>query len=454
MSVDKILNAIKNQRWFFFENNDKILFDSNTALLWANLDYFPYQKQNQRTSEYFSSNGYSEVKNLIEQTNSQRFGGFGDWRIPSEYELWKMIEDKTFPFKYGDGWKINSYSNWCVNYNGKLMLKFLNPIGTLRNTGSVHVIPCSSALIPNNFSHKPKEIPDIFTKNNLMPKFDDAAINEMFRQIYIVKPEVQRKLTGIQQQIKRLKEVELISPKVDWLALKTKFDLGADASPVRYAESLKNLTEHLLDKFDDYTADKATVLDELKKLSPPNELVPNVKAIRADLESFHEDALTLKASLMKTSGLMSLKERLDETRPPFETVTEILTEKVRQMLHKVEFFELQPEFVRKACAALNMTDRPAQKVLEEMIRYVKAGHLQKKVSENLTAAELALNHLQTYRESVAEIYKRTPDINPPKEEILPQVETLLKNISEVTSLLDDEKERHHLTNLIRTLQDL
>ena len=155
--------------------------------------------------------------------------------------------------------------------------------------------------------------------------------------------------------------------------------MGANASPVRYGESLKNLTEHLLDKFDDYTADKASALEELKKLSPPNELVPDVKGVRADLESFHEDALTLKASLMKTSGLMRLTETLAETQPPFETVTEILTEKVRQILLKVEFFELQPEFVRKACAALTLkfdfrseylkqfhiADRVAQKFLEK-----------------------------------------------------------------------------------------
>lgn len=481
--VDRILNAIKNQRWFFFKNKPKVLMDRDTALLWANLDYFPYGKSN-NTNYYSCSNSYTEIKNLVSQTNSNGIDGYKDWRVPTSFELWKMIEDKSFPFQQGDDWAIKNLFGFCMNNNGTFTCKWLSQSGATLNTSTgwdACLIPCNNSVVPKDYeenispankvySEKEKLLMtlNVFVTNGLEPIFNDAAITELFRQIYIVKPEVQRQLTEIQQQIERLNEVELISPKVNWLALKTKFDLGAATSPVRYAESLKNLTEHLLDKFDDYTADKATVLDELKKLSPPNELVPNVKVIRADLESFHEDALTLKASLLKTSGLMRLTEELKYSRPPFETVTEILTEKVRQMLLKVEFFELQPEFVRKACAALtlkfefrseylkqfHMVDRPAQKVLEEMIRYVKAGHLQKKVSENLTAAELALNHLQTYRESVSEIYKRTPNINPPKEEILPQVETLLKNISEVTSLLDDEKERHHLTNLIRTLQDL
>ena len=39
---EKILAAIKAQRWFFFENNDKILFDSRNALIWANLNLFPW----------------------------------------------------------------------------------------------------------------------------------------------------------------------------------------------------------------------------------------------------------------------------------------------------------------------------------------------------------------------------------------------------------------------------
>ena len=37
-AIDKILDAIKGQRWYFFKNKPKVLMDKNTALLWANLD--------------------------------------------------------------------------------------------------------------------------------------------------------------------------------------------------------------------------------------------------------------------------------------------------------------------------------------------------------------------------------------------------------------------------------
>ena len=41
VAVEKILWAVKAQRWYFIENNPKILVDKNTFYIWANLEYFP-----------------------------------------------------------------------------------------------------------------------------------------------------------------------------------------------------------------------------------------------------------------------------------------------------------------------------------------------------------------------------------------------------------------------------
>ena len=40
--INKILEAIKNQRWYFFKNKPKVLMDKWTGILWTNLNYFPY----------------------------------------------------------------------------------------------------------------------------------------------------------------------------------------------------------------------------------------------------------------------------------------------------------------------------------------------------------------------------------------------------------------------------
>ena len=60
--IDKILEAIKNQRWYFFKNKPKVLMDKLTGILWANLDYFPYKNPKESISKFYSTN---EAVNLL-----------------------------------------------------------------------------------------------------------------------------------------------------------------------------------------------------------------------------------------------------------------------------------------------------------------------------------------------------------------------------------------------------
>ena len=473
--VDKILNAIKSQRWFFFKNKPKVLFDRDTALLWNNPNYISYLKKNG------SSYPLSEARTLARDLN---LDGYSGWRIVNRVEFENIANSSSgFPFYVGSNRQIGGnsdrYRGVIIDYDDNGSISYRWTDGDYPGTWSDGVLLIyNKSLVPKDYrdniarvnsiySDKEKLLMtlNVFVTNGLEPIFSDATITELFRQIYIVKPEVQRQLTEIQQQIERLNEVELISPKLDWLALKTKFDLGANVSPVRYAASLKNLTEHLLEKFDDYTADKADVLAEMQKLSPPNELVPDTKAVRKELESFRDDALSLAEALMQTTSLKRLTELHAEVRPPFEVVVETLTEKVRAVLLKVEFFELQPDFVREACAALvlkfdfnseflkqlHLADRVAKNFLVELVRYVKAGHLQTKIGDT-NAARIALAQLQNYREAVANLFRSSP-ANPQKSEILLQAEILQNNFAEVIGALDDEKERRRLSNLLRQLRN-
>lgn len=73
-AVEKILSAIKAQRWYFLENNPKVLLDKNTLNIWANLEYFPYAKEISWGS--FTAYNREEVKNLINEINSQNWGGY------------------------------------------------------------------------------------------------------------------------------------------------------------------------------------------------------------------------------------------------------------------------------------------------------------------------------------------------------------------------------------------
>ena len=115
--TEKILAAIKNQRWFFFKNNKYILLDRDTALIWANLDYFPHAETydgKKNCIPYLCTKFYVTVKNLMREINSGSHGGFNNWKIPSYNDFWKMIKDKSFPFQQGINWEIKNKRFWCI----------------------------------------------------------------------------------------------------------------------------------------------------------------------------------------------------------------------------------------------------------------------------------------------------------------------------------------------------
>ena len=464
--VEKILQAIKNQRWYFFKNKPKVLMDRDTALLWADLNYFPYLKNTPNGTRYHKNEAYPLVANL-------KFADFDKWRFPTYKEICFLVNDKTFSFMEGSNWQIKG-NNWWFAMDEGFNTVDLNNKRQYNYDSSMCILPCNDVFVPeeytnnispqNNFYSETEKLQmtlNIFVQNDLIPLFDDEKITELYRQIYVEKPALQKKFAEVQQEIDKLNEVELISPTVDWLALKTKFDCGAEKSTVKYAESIKNLSQHLLEKFSDYAQEKSAVLDELQKLSPPNELVPNMDRVLADTEKFFDEATALKKSLLSVSNLSTLYALKNETRPPFDLVAEVLTEKVRQVLLQVEFFELQPEFVKSACVALNLKfefegeylkqfrqhDKVTQKIILNLVRFVKAGHLQKRQQEDSpTLAEIVLEHLQNYRYAMAELYKNKSE-EPSDAEITSLTERLQKNLDEVAEMVEDEHERQRLAGI-------
>lgn len=139
-TIDKILEAIKNQRWYFFKNKPHILMDKTTGILWANLDYFPYKKENDA--------GYTldEAKSLV---NNYSINNINDWQIPTLEVFKNMIYDKTFPFQQGRNWRIKEKDYWCCNINN-----WSKNIIDLDNweaySGTSWILPCSYHLIQDS----------------------------------------------------------------------------------------------------------------------------------------------------------------------------------------------------------------------------------------------------------------------------------------------------------------
>ncbi|MBQ7198693.1 MAG: hypothetical protein IJS29_05465, partial [Selenomonadaceae bacterium] len=357
-----LLDAIKNQRWFFFKNKPKIIFDKDTGYIWANPNYFPYKKSD-GDDKYNSG----EVESLIQSINTEGIDGYTNWEIPNKDTLIIFsASHKEFFYRY----------EWFVTYRNKY--KIWNLDSQRYSTFS------SGCVIPFNVNRfpqyrEPSELINFFDENNLEPNFDDKFIDALYKN---------RKHIFTLSKTRRISNVD-----------------AEKSSLVKYAESIQNLTEKLLNQFNTYTRLGAEIFAELKKLSPPNELVPDVAAVRGEIEKIRDDALQLEKSLLAIDNLARLADLNAVQRPPVDLVESTLNQKIARVFDQVEFFLLQENFVRSACAALNtkfefegeylkqfqIKDRVAQKILVNLIRYVKAGHLQQRQEINTPiAAEFVL----------------------------------------------------------------
>lgn len=309
--TQKILSAIVRQRFYFFENNDRILFDGKTALVWANLRYFPYAKNIDGNGERYSRQGsFAEARELLNSTNATRFGDFNDWKIPTPFELWDLVEDDSFPFRSGSYHRIENQDFWCVYHNGHLAVKDLDSNGALSTIHSSYdhcVIPCSHALVPKGFHGSPQEILDIFKAKNLVPKFDDATITELYKKLLSAKN-------------KPAKPEITLAEKFDGAPLSNRFNVAElAASPIKYFDAVNELADALLDALQAYETAQAATIGEFsqaalklgeKYTDNPN-LTPDENRLLADRQKFLARRLELRTDEPK-SQILSLKTQAEK----------------------------------------------------------------------------------------------------------------------------------------------
>ena len=218
---------------------------------------------------------------------------------------------------------------------------------------------------------------------------------------------------------------ELQTAHFDLITLEINFGDSADTSPIRYALAVKNLTEYLSMKFDEYIAEKADVLAELQKLPAAlNEFIPNVQKVRADLNNFNADALQIYSNFIYAENLQGLYNLYKICYPPFNIVAETLTEKIRQVILRVEIFEVMPNFLRGICAEASAEETPTETVFvlsiptnedtisqhidavteiySNLFNYALEGHLRQEIVKK-AAAERVLEILNAYRKSIGNL---------------------------------------------------
>lgn len=387
--VDRILEAIKNQRWYFIKNKPKILFDKNSGLIWANLNWF-----------HFPEFDYSCYRDYInEKINEFRNKFDYNFRLPTCYELWQVVEDKTIPFHTGKNWEISKEA-WCFcEYNGRASIKSLNDCGATaeifndQNYNGL-AFPCSDYFIqntgyqvkvnPSNSAYTEKErlqfTLDLFTKNELWPIFDDAEVTELYKQIYFEKPKLLAQLQELQTQINDLQKVTLLSSDFDYTALLAKYDIKAiDASLIKYYQAVQQWCRELMEKVDYYEEQKASVIRDFNlislKLSKKYEANPNLteaeNTLLCDRQRFFQKNFSLGMNSVKTkllavkkqadaleyrideidegeNSLRELAELEQEKRASFAFLAENTAKIIKNALRKIEYFEANHTFVMNA----------------------------------------------------------------------------------------------------------
>lgn len=400
-AFDKILGAIKEQRWYFFKNKPKVLMDKYSGLLWANLDYFPYCKEG---NDYYSYN--MDLDRVDEEMNKISIDEFNNWRIPTSDELWKMIEDKTFPFQEGEGWSIKNQISFLVNYNsygqGLNLIHYYkygrNAIGNYASC----LLPCNDSITYDTYKNDISEknliytekerlqfTLNLFVNNELCPIFNDENITNLYKKIYFEKPILLDQLSKIQSQIDELEksqEVKLLSSEFDYTELLINYNIDEiNNSIIKYYKAVISWVDGLIERLDYFQEQKSDMIEEFNKiglkLSVKYQENPNLnqrendllkerqKFFKKNFELGMNDVTKKLLSYKKqaqdiedriddinegNNGISELAELENEKRASFSFIAENTANIVKNALIKMDYFEKNKDF---AVAAINLWDK-------------------------------------------------------------------------------------------------
>lgn len=385
-ATEKILEAVKTQRWFFFKNVPEIILDRDTGLLWANLDYFPWCKQGDPEFGYSANDAKLVVNEFI-------VSNITDWKIATFDDFKMMIQDKTFPYQKGGYYYIKGKKYWLCDttgYGGEGI--------DLSNLSAAHpyyeqtyVIPCSDYLVKNtdfrnnlwlnNYAYTEKErlqfILNLFLQNDLLPIFNDQEVMQLYKKVYIEKPALMNELNELQLKIEDLQKVTLLSSEFDYTALLAKYDVKAiNESVIKYYQAVQQWTCELIDKLDAYEEQKEAVIRDFnliglklsKKYEKNSKLTDEENTLLAERQRYLSNKLSLGMHNIKSKILAvkkqadDLEQRIDEIddgensiyelallekeeRASFEFLAENTGKIIKNALLKIEYFENNRQLV-------------------------------------------------------------------------------------------------------------
>ncbi len=398
--IDRILEAIKNQRWYFFKNKTKLMFDKNTGLLFPNLTYYNIGCGgiwSKCTGRYGSNPNLDFINTLI-------IDEIDKWELTTSNDIKNILNDNLFPFYH------NFSNNRCImtNYNSNSYYIYSIRVSDGENNRCLAIdrdsnaefsfgnwecgiLPKSTVLINNSdyvhniFNGNPNYTEkerlqftlDLFVQNDLWPIFDDEEISELYKKIYYEKPRLLKQLQELQTEIESLQTVVLLSSTFDYTALLAKYDVKAiDNSIIKYYQAVQQWTDELLEKLDYYEKEKDDVIRDFnviglklgKKYESNDLLTAEENALLCERQRYFASRFSLGMTSVKSKILAvkhqaeELEYRIDEIdngedaihqlallekeeRASFGFIAENTAKIIRNALKKIEYFEANHQYV-------------------------------------------------------------------------------------------------------------
>jgi len=265
--IEKILDGIEKQRWFFFKNKPKVVLDKYTGILWANLDYYKFYNSESSTHTY----AYDEALKLVETLD---LDGYKNWAIPTSFQIISMIDDKTFPFQEGNYHRIKNLDYWFATDGDDYCIDLDN-----YNMGqaNVYLLPCNTCLTSEEYernvmdenrvytlTEKLQFTLDIFVNNSLEPIFDSEEANEYYQNIYVEKKKLLVDYSDVCRQINKIENQIKLSSVFDYRMLLEEFNLDEiNNSIFKYYEACGIWIDKLINMIDFFENEKSDITNSI-----------------------------------------------------------------------------------------------------------------------------------------------------------------------------------------------
>jgi hypothetical protein len=381
---DKILDAIGKQEFYFIKNKPNILFEKTTGLLWANLDTFNYNNNGERYGCVASRN-YCKNLNL---------DGLLGWKLPTSEQLWNFVKSKNHPFRTSSTY-LKDCEYWiCLKGSEAKAIDFYYSDISF-NSGGGALLPLTTVLIDNSDyssmmggkaltkKEKSQLALNLFIDKGLIPVFNEEAITELFKQVYIEKPKLLQELQDLESNISLLQNEVELTTDFDYIPLLAKYDLEAiEHSVIKYYEAVQQWSGELLEKLENYEKQNEMVISDFNAISVKlahkyvdnDKLTEEENKLLKDRQAFFKKYVAVGVNGVKAKILSvkhqaeDLERRIDEIdesdnsiselgklekekRVSFAFLAENTAKIIKNALWKMDYFHNHHAFMKSAIDA-------------------------------------------------------------------------------------------------------